>query len=380
MNAPVKTAPRGRADAPAGSLHRDARSSQGAGPNPVAPSHASCSRCALPSTFPQADLADGTCRFCREGHAPEPPRGHDALNELLSSEKGEEYDCLVPLSGGKDSTYALYYTAVVLGLRTLAVNYDSGLQSPISMDNMRRSCEKLGVPLVFKRVKRDRQFSMLRDILRVSDRVGCFFHVCGNCETAIRATAMRTAEAYGIPFIVMGDDRLPLLGTTFPFMGSRAFFERLLHRPSVLPEVVLRLTRYMANSMLQRRELGVRGRERLRPFHTIPYVEDGYRIVHLFDYLPWDPPLAVDTIRRELDWRSAEGQTARFDCLLHCYGNSHWLQEAGLTLDGFVDCAVARTGRITTDEAVRNERHRVEHLDEECLRSTHEIQMGDPPG
>jgi tRNA(Ile)-lysidine synthase TilS/MesJ len=70
--------------------------------------------------------------------------GHDfaaseaELRQILaaaSGRKGGQYDCLVPLSGGKDSTYVLYLCARVYGLKVLAMNFDNGFQSPLAREN-----------------------------------------------------------------------------------------------------------------------------------------------------------------------------------------------------------------------------------------------------
>ena len=47
------------------------------------------------------------------------------LKELPAKGQGD-YDCLVPLSGGKDSSYALHYVVRELGLKPLAASFDHG--------------------------------------------------------------------------------------------------------------------------------------------------------------------------------------------------------------------------------------------------------------
>lgn len=129
-----------------------------------------CTRCILPETFPGISFdEEGVCNFCLTHRSP-PTLGEARLREILSAQKGERYDCVVPVSGGKDSTYILYYAVKVLGLRTIAVNYDSGFQSPLAAENARNACEMLDVPLVVIRAGRDRQMRMLREILAISPR------------------------------------------------------------------------------------------------------------------------------------------------------------------------------------------------------------------
>ena len=58
--------------------------------------------------------------------------GHGAL----SLKEDGPYDCVVPLSGGKDSVYVLYYTVKKLGLRAIAVSYDNGFVHEVAIRNM----------------------------------------------------------------------------------------------------------------------------------------------------------------------------------------------------------------------------------------------------
>ena len=62
--------------------------------------------------------------------------------------KGEKYNCLVPISGGLDSTYVLYVCKKVYNLRTLAFNFNDGFQSEIAKENMKNSVKKLNVDFI----------------------------------------------------------------------------------------------------------------------------------------------------------------------------------------------------------------------------------------
>ena len=76
-----------------------------------------CKRCLLPEAVPGSKLdKDGICNFCREyenidlslEESARKKREED-LERALNDCKGKgEYDCLVPVSGGKDSIYLLY--------------------------------------------------------------------------------------------------------------------------------------------------------------------------------------------------------------------------------------------------------------------------------
>ena len=63
------------------------------------------------------------------------------LKELTDKYKGKKYDAMVSLTGGKDSSFVLYYLTKVLGLRVLAVTWDNGLIREKAWENMRKCVE-----------------------------------------------------------------------------------------------------------------------------------------------------------------------------------------------------------------------------------------------
>jgi len=69
-----------------------------------------CKKCILPDTYPNVSFnADGVCNYCEEYRPVPDVLGKEALITILRSKgKAEQYDCVVPLSGGKDSTFILY--------------------------------------------------------------------------------------------------------------------------------------------------------------------------------------------------------------------------------------------------------------------------------
>src|SRR3989304_10290489 len=68
------------------------------------------------------------------------------VEKIKDSGRGKEYDCVVGVSGGRDSTYTLF-TAVKLGLRPLAAHFDNGWNSEIAVANIKNAVRKLNVDL-----------------------------------------------------------------------------------------------------------------------------------------------------------------------------------------------------------------------------------------
>lgn len=116
-----------------------------------------CTRCIVDETVPGANFdQDGVCAYCRlhdemsalypltqEGEA----RKLALVERIKRSGKGREFDCVVGISGGRDSTYLLYL-ATRLGLRPLAVHFNDGFGNPVAGENMTKATERLGVKLL----------------------------------------------------------------------------------------------------------------------------------------------------------------------------------------------------------------------------------------
>lgn len=107
-----------------------------------------CSRCILPETFPfiQYD-ATGVCNYCRNYRLKNQPKPFEDLLDLIEPYRRTDGkpDCIVPFSGGRDSTYALHIIKTKLGLNPIAFTYDWGMVTDLGRRNIARACGKLGV-------------------------------------------------------------------------------------------------------------------------------------------------------------------------------------------------------------------------------------------
>ncbi len=111
-----------------------------------------CTKCILPETYPfiEFDL-DGVCNYCNSYRN----------QELLGEEKLEEFftlhrsnnntpDCLIGLSGGRDSCYGLHVLKKKYNMNPIAFTYDWGLTTDISRLNASILCGKLGVEHIIR--------------------------------------------------------------------------------------------------------------------------------------------------------------------------------------------------------------------------------------
>lgn len=68
------------------------------------------------------------------------------IAEIKAAGKGREYDCILGVSGGVDSSFLAYW-AKENGLRPLIVHFDNGWNSELAVENIRKICDKLGFSL-----------------------------------------------------------------------------------------------------------------------------------------------------------------------------------------------------------------------------------------
>lgn len=117
-----------------------------------------CTRCVMDTSDSQIVFnGEGVCNHClrydaqittRVYHGVEASTKLTALAEAIKrAGKGKEYDCIIGVSGGGDSTYVAYLTKE-LGLRPLAVHFDNGWNSELAVSNIEKTLNVVGIDLV----------------------------------------------------------------------------------------------------------------------------------------------------------------------------------------------------------------------------------------
>lgn len=106
-----------------------------------------CTRCLLPHNMPFIRFDEaGVCNWCRnELLTPVRPRAE--LDQKLAELRAiaDKPNCLMAVSGGRDSCYGLHIAKNVLGLNPIAFTYDWGMVTDIARRNTSRICAKLGI-------------------------------------------------------------------------------------------------------------------------------------------------------------------------------------------------------------------------------------------
>jgi len=116
-----------------------------------------CSRCVYDDTIPYIHFdSDGVCNYCHQHDQLEMEYRNDGsgirklqdlAEKIRKQQKHKQYDVVVGVSGGTDSSYLLHLTKEILGLRPLAVHFDNTWNSGIAVENIKAVTDKLGIDL-----------------------------------------------------------------------------------------------------------------------------------------------------------------------------------------------------------------------------------------
>ena len=179
-----------------------------------------CKMCLMPDTRPDLEFTDeGVCDTCvmalRKNQVGDNPIDWEArrqefegLIERYRSDDPLAYDCIVPVSGGKDSTYQVHVVKNEYGLRPLCLCFEPTLPTEIGRRNL-DNLNRMGVDLIH--VKRN-PIVYEKLILESFGRVG---DMEWPNHAAIWSLPYRYAVAFDIPLIIWGEGRMEYAGTFF---------------------------------------------------------------------------------------------------------------------------------------------------------------------
>lgn len=256
-----------------------------------------CIRCILPET--QESIVfdeDGVCNVCRQVEFKQTRIDWEErkrqLGSLIDTYRGKQsYDCIVPFSGGKDSTFTLWYLMTTFKVKPLVVSFDHGFFRPNLLENVERTVKALGVDYMrFRPSWHVVQKVMLESLRRRGD-------FCWHCHVGVFAFPMRVAVKFQVPLVFWGEPSAEYT-SYYSYEQPEEVDERRFNR-----FVNLGIT---AEDMVGMLDGSVALRD-LEPF-MYPKLSElramNYRSVCLGTFIPWDTKRQAEIIERELGWRS----------------------------------------------------------------------------
>lgn len=221
------------------------------------------------------------------------------LAELITQFRGKyDYDCIIPFSGGKDSTFTLWYVVQELKLKPLVVRFDHGFLRPNVKECAEKTFRRLGVDVLhftpnWQVVKK----LMYEALVRRGD-------FCWHCHTGIFSYPVWIALRYNVPLLIWGEPSSEY-SSFYSYEDVQEHdekrFNRFINLGINAEDMIGMLDDSISDYPVEERDL--------KPYVFPPMKEirkAGIRSVFLGAYIPWDVKAQVQLIKKELDWKEDE--------------------------------------------------------------------------
>lgn len=304
--------------------------------------HQICTNCVMDTTDSKITFDEkGVCDHCRTFFTTIQPNWHpDAESEaalaLLSDEikkdgKGRDFDCLIGMSGGIDSSYLTWLAKEKMGLRPLVFHVDAGWNTQHAVNNIERIIDKLGLEL-FTEVINWEEF---KDLQLAFIKAGVS-HIDTPQDHCFFATMYKFASKHKIKYILTGGNystecvRNPL---EWMYYQSDSIQLRDIHRKfGARP-----LKNYPVTNIL---------------WHKVylPYIRK-IRVVRPLDYVPYIKDDAIRFLEKEFGWQSYPQK--HFESRFTKFYESYWLyKKFGYDTRKVQYSSLILTGQMTREEAL----------------------------
>ena len=313
-----------------------------------------CSRCCLPETTEGITFDSfGVCKACRASEEKmriDWEEKRKELKQILDKAKkdsGDNYDCMVPISGGKDSAYQLHVLTRVFGLNPLAVTFSHNWYSKIGWENLWNVLEKLDVDHIMYTPKR----SLVNRLANKS--LPLIGDSCWHCHAGVHAFPLTIAVKFNLKLIVWGE-------SPAEFSGRDTFFNKKFKCGKIED-----LCKSAMGGSVRSGPDAVIGKEiskqEMALFYPPSYkeLEDSkIKFIYLGDFIFWDHERQKDLLKRQYDWKEddVEGNYKRYksvECKMpgvHDY--SKFIKRGYGRSTDFVSQDV-RNGLMTREEAFK---------------------------
>jgi len=209
----------------------------------------------------------------------------EIINKIKLSGKGREYDCIIGISGGVDSTFVAYKVKE-MGLRPLAIHFDNGWNSELAVKNIENTLNKLGIDLFTYVIDWEEFKSLQLAFLRASTPDGEI-----PTDHAIFALFFKIANEHGIKYIINGNNFET--ESVMPLTWSYGHIDW---------KYIKTINRHFGTSKLKTYP-------NITPLKYFYYTFiKGIRIISLLNYMPYNKIQAMDLLQSKLDWKYYGGK------------------------------------------------------------------------
>jgi N-acetyl sugar amidotransferase len=288
----------------------------------------------------------GVCQACQSSeqkmHINWVEREH-RLRKILEQAKaaaGNNYDCIVPISGGKDSTFQLHVLVKVYGMKPLAVTFSHNWYSKTGWYNLQNALARFNVDHIMFTPNRELVNRLARKSLHA---IG---DTCWTCHSGIGAFPLQVAVRFKIPLLIWGESIAEASG--------RASYDNPVHKFD--REYFTKVSAKLRPEQIVCEYLSERD---LYPF-AIPSVEECEEIglygIHLGDYMFWDDERQTEFVRDVYGWKETEieGAYKRYksaECIMPGMHDFTCYLKRGYGRTTYQASIDVRNGLLTREEA-----------------------------
>ena len=301
-----------------------------------------CTNCVMDTTdskiiFDKKGVCDHCNTFYREilPHWHTDERGEKALwkiiNKIKEEGKGKDFDCIMGVSGGIDSSYLLYIMKEQYGLRPLVFHVDAGWNSQIAVNNIERLIDGLGLDLYTEVIN----WEEIKDLQLAFFKSGVP-HIDVPQDHAFFATMYKFASKHKIKTILTGGNyatecvRNPL---EWMYYQSDSIHLRDIHKKfGKIP-----LKTYPVTNIL---------------WHKVylPYII-GIKLIRPLDYIPYNKEEAMQLLVDKFGYQ--EYPQKHFESRFTKFYESYWLpKKFGFDTRKVQYSSLILTGQMTREEAL----------------------------
>ncbi|MBN2067938.1 MAG: N-acetyl sugar amidotransferase [Candidatus Diapherotrites archaeon] len=312
-----------------------------------------CTRCVYPETSAIKMTFDeeGVCSGCRVAEEKEKinwDERKERLRQILEkyrSKDGKNYDCIVPVSGGKDSTFQTYLIKEVFGMNPLLVTFNHEFNTRKGIRNLANLVEKAGVD----HIRFTPNPKLIRKLARLSMRK--MGDMCWHCHSGIFTYPVQIAVKFKIPLIIWGEHGWSDLAGMYSHNDLVEMTQRCRREWG--------LRGFEASDMVDNEE-GI-SMEDLKPF-TYPTDKEiesvGVRGIYISNYINWNAKKQTEKMIELYDFETAE-QERTYNCYenvecFHCGGSHDYLKWLKFGYGRATDHASQdiRLGRMTREQGI----------------------------
>ncbi len=306
-----------------------------------------CVRCCIPQTQEGVIFDElGVCQACQSAEQKihiDWTQREQVLRGILDNAKakaGNNYDCIIPISGGKDSTFQLHVLTQVYGMKPLAVTFSHNWFSETGWYNLQNSLEQFNVDHVMFTPNRRLVNKLAKHSLAgIGDS-------CWHCHAGVGAFPLQAAVRFNIPLLIWGESIAESSGRA-SYLNPVRKFDR---------EYFTKVSAKLRPDQMVRDDVSLRD---LEPFQ-VPSAEDCERVgvhgIHLGDYIFWDDERQTEFVRDNYAWRETqvEGSFKRYksaECVMPGVHDLACYTKRGYGRATFHASVDVRAGLLSRDEA-----------------------------